>query len=74
MAEWLERAVAVQEVLSSIPGLGGHKNLCGNMEPSVYVSFHRAVKREWFHTLKTHYTKPRTTLHLSNAMPVGTGS
>ena len=55
MAEWLERAVAVQEVSCSSPGQGGHR------ETSDYVSFHRAIKRQWFHTLNTHYTKPRTT-------------
>ena len=51
MAEWLESAVAMREFSGSSPGRVGHKNLCRCREPSDYVSFHRAVERQWFHTL-----------------------
>ena len=60
-AEFLERAVAVREVSGLSPGQGGHKNFCGRWEPSDYVSFHWAVKRQRFHTLNTHDKKPKTT-------------
>ena len=60
MTEWLESAVAVREVSGSIPGWGGHKNLCGRRETSDYVSSRRAVERQRFHTFNTHVTKPRT--------------
>ena len=52
MAEWLEHAVAVREVSGSSPGQTGRKNLCGRREPSDYVSFRKAVKRQWFHNRK----------------------
>ena len=45
VAEWLERTVAMRQVLDSIPGRGGHKNLCGSREPSDYFSFRMAIKR-----------------------------
>ena len=74
MAEWLEREVVVREVSVSSPGWGRHKkNLYGCREPSDYVIFCRAVKRQWFHTHNTHDTKPITTL-LTNALRVVTGS
>ena len=57
--------VAVREVLGSIPGRGGHKNLCGGKEPSDYVSFRRAVKKEQFHTLKPRY-KTKNNLKFPN--------
>ena len=69
MAEWLGRAVAVLEVLGSIPGRGGHKNLCRHREPSDYVSFRRSVKGQRFHTLNTYDTKPRTTQQHSLKTP-----
>ena len=61
MAEWLECAVAVQDVSGMSPSWGRHKNPRGCKEPSDYVSFHRTVKIQWFHTLNTHDTKPITT-------------
>ena len=60
MTELIEHAVTVQEVSGSSLGQGGHKNLCGHREPSDYVSSHRAAKRQQFHTLNRHDTKPRT--------------
>ena len=48
------------EVSGSIPGRGGHKNLCGGREPSDYVSFRKAVKRQLFRTRNTYNTEPRT--------------
>ena len=45
-AEWLEHEVAVREVSDSSPGRGGRR------EPSDYVNFCMAVKKQWFHTLK----------------------
>ena len=51
MAECLEGAVAVWEVSGLSPGRGGQKNFCGCREPSDYVSFLRAVKRQRFRTL-----------------------
>ena len=70
MAEWLERAAA-----GSIPGQGGHKNLCGHREPPDYVIFHRNVKQQWFRTLAANDTKPRSTQQhsLQNALQVRTG-
>ena len=69
VAERLEHAVAVREVSGSSPGQAGHKNLCGRMEPSYYVSFSRAVERQQFHKLNTHDTKPRTTQQNSLQTP-----
>ena len=69
VAEWLERAVTVREVLGSSPGRSGHKNLFGRREASDYVSFRRAVKRQRFRTLNTHDTKPRTTQQHSLQTP-----
>ena len=61
VAEWLDRAVAVREVSGLSPDRDGHKNLCGRREPSNYVSFHRDVERQRFHTLNTHNTNKNTT-------------
>ena len=61
VAKWLGRAVAVREVSSSNPSRGEHKDLCERSEPSDYVSFRRAAKRQRLHTLNTHDTKPKTT-------------
>ena len=69
MAEWLEHTVTVREVSGSSPSRNGHKNHCGCMEPSDYISFRRGVKRQWFHTLNTHNTKPRTTQQHSLQVP-----
>ena len=52
VVEWLERAVAVPEVSGSISCRGEHKNFCRSTEPSEYVSFRRAVKRQLFNNLK----------------------
>ena len=42
VAQWLEHA----GVSGSSPVRGGNKTLCGRREPSDYVSFRRAVKRQ----------------------------
>ena len=65
----LEHAVAMREVSGSSPGQGGHKNLCRHREPSDYISFRNAIKRQRFHTLNTHDTKPKTTQQHSLQMP-----
>ena len=52
VAEWLERAVAVREVLGSSSGWDRHKKLCGRRVPSDYVIFRMAVKRQRFRTFK----------------------
>ena len=54
MAEWLEHAVAMWELSGLSPCQGGYKNLCRYRKPS-----DKAVKRQQFHTLNTHDTKPR---------------
>ena len=61
VAEWLEHVVAMCKVSGLSPELGAHKNLCGCRECSDYSSFHKAVKRQWFHTLIPHDTMPRPT-------------
>ena len=69
MAEWLESAVAVREVLGSSPGRGEHKNLYGRRKPSEYVSFRSVVKRQRFHTLNSDDTKSTTTQQHSLQAP-----
>ena len=69
VAELLEHAVAAREVSGSNPGRSEQKKLFGRREPSNYVSFHRAVKRQRFHTLNTQDTKPRTTQQQSLQAP-----
>ena len=69
MAGLLERALAVQELLGSIPywewgGVEEHKIICGNKDSSGFVSFRRAVKRQWFHALK--HTIRRPVQHYNN--------
>ena len=63
VAAWIKRSVAVAEGSGSSPGRGGRR------EPFDYISFHRAVERQWFHTLNTHHTKPRTTQQHSLQTP-----
>ena len=66
MTKWLKRAVAMREVSGSSPGRGRHTYLYERREPSDYIRFRRAVKRQRFHT---HDTKPRTTQQHSLQMP-----
>ena len=49
---WYERERERERVLGSIPDQGGDKNLYGIREPSDYISFREAVKRNRFHVLK----------------------
>ena len=51
VVEWLERALALREVLASIPGRGGHKKFYGSRK-LLNISFRMADKRQQFNTLK----------------------
>ena len=59
VVKWLEHALDVREVSSSIPDRG--TKISAVAENLLAVSFHMSVKRKRFHTLKTHDTKLRTT-------------
>ena len=76
VAKWLERTLTIREVSGSIQGLDGHKNLCGDREPSDYVSLRKAVKIQRFHTRKIYDTRPRATQQhfLTKTIQIRTGS
>ena len=74
VAEWLERAVAVQEISGSSPGQLGHKNLCGIRNLlTTSVSAWLSKDSGSIHFIHTIISQDNTTL-LTNALNFRTGS
>ena len=71
MAEWLERTVAAREV-SGFESRPRWTKTFANVGNLLTTSVSAGLSKDWFHTLNTHNTKPRTTQQ--HFLHIGTGS